>query len=127
ALAGARRQHDGVAVRMIVLACHAVDEADTARPSVGSHLHRIDQRIRADLEIAGGERRRQQHRRALEVGADGTATQAGRGIETGGPVAKRAGQDRGMDRRSWYAERGKATLDEVFAGPRRWWRQQDAG
>jgi hypothetical protein len=110
----------------MMLAGDPVDIADALGLAGAIRVDLVDEGVGAEFQITGRHRRRQQHRRALEVGADRAAAVARRGVETRRAIAQRPGQDGRVHRRHRNAQGLEAAGDELLVGPRRRGRQQAA-
>src|SRR5262249_49732689 len=119
-LAGARGEHDRFGRDRMMFTGLTVHETHAHGSSALVEFGLVDHGVRANVEIsclAGG---RNEDSGALEIGADRTTADAGRGIEARWPAIQRPCQDRRPCRRDGYPEALKSPADEIVTRTR--WR-----
>src|SRR5688572_3675336 len=106
----------------MMLAGTAVYETHTLGQPPLVHLDFVHQGVRPDLKIPALLRRRNQHSRALEIGANRAAARTWGRIQAGRPALVRTAQhgEPGSGNRDSHAL--KAALDEVLTCAQRKWR-----
>ena len=114
--ARARAEDDHPRGGVLLFAGLLVDEVDAIRPPLRVERDFADHGIGDDVEIAGLDCRREEHRGRLKVRAHGATASAGSGVKALRTAIQRPGEDREAGRDHRPAELFAGALQEQFIG-----------